>query len=98
VTIENLGPLVEHITADILTNLVDFELQSLSPSTCPAPVLVLVLPKKRQQDDQRHVRRERVDRRNNEGSAQLTQEKACITVKHLPLILPHGEGTRAFGW
>jgi hypothetical protein len=46
VTIENLGPLTEHITADILTNLVDFELQSLSPSTCPAPVPVLVMPTK----------------------------------------------------
>jgi hypothetical protein len=44
VTIQNLGPLTEHITEDILTNLVDFELTSLSPATCPAPVPVLVLP------------------------------------------------------
>ena len=46
VTIQNLGPLTETITAANITNLVDFELQSLSPATCPSPVPVLVLPKK----------------------------------------------------
>jgi hypothetical protein len=46
VTIQNLGPLTETITAANITNLVDFELQSLSPATCPSPMPVLVLPKK----------------------------------------------------
>jgi hypothetical protein len=46
VTIENLGPLTEQITAENITNLVDFELQSLSPATCTPPVPVLVLPTK----------------------------------------------------
>ena len=40
VTIQNLGPLTEHVTAENIANLVDFELQSLSPATCPAPVPV----------------------------------------------------------
>jgi hypothetical protein len=46
VTIQNLGPLPETITADSITNLVDFELDSLSPATCTPPVPVLVMPKK----------------------------------------------------
>ena len=45
VTIQNLGPLNETITADNITNLVDFELTSLAPATCPPPVPVLVMPK-----------------------------------------------------
>jgi len=46
VTIQNRGTVVEQITAENITNVVTFEVTSLAPATCVAPVPQLIMPTK----------------------------------------------------